>query len=120
MPDKVVYNRELGVIEVDSYGVVTRDDISGSIEKIQQIQREQGVNRLLVDTTRQDQIPNSIDILEIFSNYPDDIQTVLLVEGEQATEEDVYLVETVAVNRGKNIKIYRDREKALEWLLSLK
>ena len=69
MPDKVGFNRALNIIEVDSYGVVTKDDISSSIEKIQQIQEETDVGKLLVDTTGQGTLPSTIEIFEIFSEH---------------------------------------------------
>ena len=118
MPDEVRLNRELDIIEVESFGVVTREDISGSIQQIQRIQEETGVNRLLVDTTRQKTLPDAIEIFEIFSVYPREIRTALLVDKSQATARDVEFVETVALNRGKHMQVHYDREKALRWLNS--
>ena len=66
MPDGVRLNRELSIIEVKSYGVVTRDDISNSIRLIQEIQEETGVSKLLVDTTEQEALPDAIEILKFF------------------------------------------------------
>ena len=116
MPDEVRYNQELKIIEVESYGDVTRDDILGSIEKIKRIQTDTGVDKLLVDTTRQEKLPDSVDIFEIFSAYPRTIKTALLLNPTQATAEDVEFVETVALNRGKKMKALDDRERALQWL----
>jgi hypothetical protein len=116
MPDEVRLNEEMGIIEVNSYGVVTKDDILGSIEKIQQIQSESGIDKLLVDTTRQETLPSPIEIFELFSVYPREIKTALLVNTSQTTAKDVEFVETVALNRGKHMKVVHDREQALQWL----
>lgn len=116
MPDEVRLNRELSIIEVKSYGVVTRDDISNSIRLIQEIQEETGVSKLLVDTTEQEALPDAIEIFEIFSVYPREIKTALLVDESQATAKDVEFVETVARNRGKLVCLHHDRELALQWL----
>lgn len=116
MPDRVQFNKALGIIEVESFGVVTKADIKDSIEQIQQLQEEHDVSLLLVDTTRQDTIPNPIEIFEIFSVYPRDIRTALLVVKSQATARDVDFVETVATNRGKPIKVFYSSQQALDWL----
>lgn len=116
MPDEVRFNREQNVIEVKSYGVVTKADISNSIKLIQQIQQETGVDKLLVDTTGQESLPNAIEIFEIFSVYPGEIKTALLVNKSQTTADDVEFVETVALNRGKSMQVHYDRELALRWL----
>ena len=116
MPDEVRFNQELNLIEVRSFGVVTKSDIVGSIEKIRQIQEDTGVNRLLVDTTAQETLPNPIEIFEIFSAYPREIRTALLVKRTQTTAKDVEFVETVALNRGKTVRLHDDLEQALEWL----
>ena len=118
MPDKVSFNKELEIIEVESFGEVTGLDISNSIQQIKEIQQDSGVDRLLVDTTRQQTLPSPIEIVEIFSAYPRNLKTALLVDASQATVDDVEFVETVAVNRGKNIQLHYDREKALRWLNS--
>jgi hypothetical protein len=116
MPDEVRLNGEIGIIEVESHGVVTKEDITSSIRQIQQIQEETGISRLLVDTTRQDILPGPIEIFEIFSVYPREIKTALLVDRSQATARDVEFVETVALNRGKQVRVCYDREEALRWL----
>lgn len=118
MPDKVRLNEELDIIEVHSYGEVTGDDISSSIRQIREIQQASGVSRLLVDTTQQESLPSVFEILEIFSRYPREIKTALLVDRSQQTAHDVEFVETVGVNRGKKIQLHYDRAKALRWLNS--
>lgn len=116
MPDEVIVDQALGIIKVRSFGVVTRDDIAGSIEQILQIQEETGFDRLLVDTTEQQVMPDPVDIFELFSTYPGKIKTALLLDRSQATAKDIEFVETVALNRGKAVKIHLDLEQALLWL----
>lgn len=118
MPDKVRLNEEAEIIEVQSYGDITAADLSKSIQQILEIQQTSGVDRLLVDTTQQESLPSTIEIVEIFSHYPRNLKTALLVDTAQATAQDVEFVETVAINRGKKMQLHYDREKALRWLNS--
>lgn len=116
MPDKVELNRDLGIIEVTSYGVVTGSDISDSVDKIDAFYRETGIPKVMVDTTRQEKMPGTVGIFKLFSSMPLTITFVLLVKEKQLTEEDLLFAETVAVNRGVRMKIFYDKEKGLEWL----
>ena len=67
MPDPVRYDHELEIIETESYGDVRREDIPESIEKTKRIQTDTGVDRLLVDITRQQKLADSVDVFETFS-----------------------------------------------------
>ena len=118
MPDRIRLNQELDIIELQSFGDTTGVEIANSIQQILEIRQASGVNRLLVDTTQLESMPSTIDLLEIFSAYPRDLKTALLVDKFQATVDDVEFVETVGVNRGKNMQMHYDREKALRWLNS--
>ncbi len=119
MPDTVAFNPSLEIIEVQSFGVVTKADILDSIDRIQQLQEKHRTERLLVDTRRQESLPNPIEIFEIFSMYPREIKTALLVNKSQTTAKDVELVETVALNRGKRVRIFHDHGAEMEWLSDL-
>ena len=116
MPDNVVLNKELGIIDITSYGIVTSRDIIDSINKIEGFFKESGINKVLVDTTTQEQMPGTVGIFKLFSTMPKAYIYVLLVKENQLTEEDLQFAETVAVNRGVQMKIFYDREKALKWL----
>ena len=118
MPDKVFFNEDIGVIEVESYGVVTKNDIQESIRTILQIAQDKGINWLLVDTTRQETMPSTTGIYDIFSTFPRSLKLALLVQPSQTTAEDIRFVETVGVNRGFSMQIFHSREEALKWLKS--
>ena len=119
MPDKVELNKDLGIIEITSFGIVSSGDIMDSINKIMKIFKETGVHKVLVDTTTQEKMPGTVGIFKLFSSMPKEVVYVLLVKEHQLTEEDLIFAETVAVNRGVQIKIFYDREKAIDWLNSV-
>ncbi len=116
MPDEVRFNQELGIIEIESYGEVSRGDIAESIEKVEQIREETGIGKLFVDTTAQQKLPNPVELFEIFSAFPRKYKAAILMQCSQITAGDVEFLETVAINRGKSLKIHGDREQALQWL----
>ena len=116
MPDRVHVNEELGIIEVESYGVVSKDDIAQSIAEARQILEERELRRILVDTTNQQAMLDTTSIFELFSTFPGDFKIAVLVQPSQITAEDVSFAETVAANRGIHIRIFSKRETSLQWL----
>jgi hypothetical protein len=116
MPDKIQVNEDLGIIEVESFGNVSRDDISQSIAKVRELFVEKGLSKILVDTRKQDEVPDTMDIFELFSTFPRELRIALLVEQSQSTKDDLDLAETVGVNRGVHVRILDEKESALQWL----
>ena len=70
MSDHIILNDALSLIEIDSSGIVLRNDIQRSIEEVKQHHSRIGINKVLVDTTKQDKLPTTFDIFEIFSTSP--------------------------------------------------
>ena len=93
MPDTVELNRQLKIIEVHSFGTVSDRDLESSIAAVNKIKDETGINAILVDTTEQESLPD--------------------------TAEDIRFIETVAHNRGIQIRIFSARKEALDWLTRL-
>jgi len=119
MPDKIRVNENLGIIEVKSLGEVSKDDIEQSIAKVREIYNERNIKKILVDTRRQETMPDTLDIFDLFSTFPREFKLALLIVESQATAEDISFGETVGVNRGVLVKIFYDEEQALQWLETL-
>lgn len=116
MPDKFEINEKLGLMEIYSYGIVTAEDIDQSIEKAQNALKKYGLNKLLVDSRKQEKMPGAVSIFRIFSNFPRHISLAILAEKKQVTVNDIIFGENVAVNRGIRMRVFYDREAAVEWL----
>jgi len=101
---------------VQSFGLVTKEDIGKSIEEVQRIRKTTGHNKILVDTTKQEKMPDTISIFQLFSNFPKEFMCALLLNRYQDTEDDLSFVENVGANRGVRLQLFYDKEKALEWL----
>ena len=116
MPDEIRVDEDRIIIDVHSYGMVSKEDIAESIAKIRQIIDETRINKILVDTTKQEAMPCTIDIFELFSTLPREFKVALLVEQTQATARDIRFVETVCINRNTLTKIFQEEEQAVQWL----
>ena len=47
MPEEIKVNKELGIIEVNSYGKVTYEDTLSSLATIEKLMKETGIKRVL-------------------------------------------------------------------------
>ena len=116
MPEEITVIKELGIIEVFSYGKVTREDSESSMASLEKIINETNFTKVLADTRKQESAPGTMDIFNFGELLPRSIKIAILATGEQSTAQDVKFAENVAYNRGVNIKTFTSKEKALEWL----
>jgi len=116
MPDELSINEKLGFIEINSFGVVSVEDVSKSINQINNILKKTGINKLLFNSLNQKKIPKTFDIHSLISKFSPKITIAILRQESQATADDMYFVETVGLNKGLQIKIFNDRAMALQWL----
>lgn len=116
MHDGIKVDEDRGIIEVRSYGKSSREDIARAISEAQQVLADRGFNKILVDTTGQDAMPSTIDIFDLFSKFPREFKTAMVLDRNQKTERDLSFAETVGMNRGVPVRIFYDGELALEWL----
>lgn len=116
MPDVVRVNDELGIVEIESHGVVSKDDIAASFDQLKAILETQKIDKLLVDTTKQETMPTTGEIYELFTAFPTEYKMALLIDESQKTAEDISLVETVTVNRAIDARLFTDRAEAIAWL----
>jgi hypothetical protein len=118
LPYEIRLNEEVGIIEILPSDVVTKQDIADSIANVNRIKREKGIYKILVDTRETTLVPGAADIFELFSNFPRDLKGALLITANQPTSQDIAFIETVAVNRGFNIRLFFSKDEALTWLKS--
>ena len=79
MPDRIRLNEDHGVIEVQSYGQVSKKDIAESISKVREVLSSKGISKILVDTTKQETMPSTTDIYMLFSDFPREFRLALLM-----------------------------------------
>ena len=118
MPEEVKLNKEEGIIEVSSYGVVTKREIADSVDIISEIKRSEGVDKILVDTREQTLMPGTIEIVELFAEkFPHDMKVAVITSEEQATKRDIDFAEIIAANRFfDKFRMFPSKEQAMAWL----
>ena len=119
MPDQLTINEELGIIEVYSSGEITVEEAEQTVKKSLRIFKERNIDKVLVDATSLTKLPGTVEIFQFLSSSPPELTQALVISKDSFSEDLLSFGENVAVNRGKNVKLFFDREEALSWLKSL-
>lgn len=117
MPETVCVDKQHDVILIDSRGDVGEIDLMESLEFVLQIVRDQGLSKIMVDTTHQASLPSTIALHCFASELSKQARNLkhAIVTAEQSLEE-MRFIETVGQNRGVNIQLFSSRDEALSWL----
>ena len=116
MPDKININEELQLVSIISYGKVTSDEIGESIDTIAKLFREKKINKVLVDTTKQKDVPNIGSLYYLSKRIPHGLKIAIVMSTEQVTFEDLKFFETTSINKGKLMKVFKSIKDAENWL----
>lgn len=114
MPETVFYDPNTPLLRVRAWGEDPIENWYASREKVIELAEAHKTMRLLVDVRELETAPSVLDIFDFGQDWPIGIKTAILV-GEK-TDEDVMFVETVAVNRSKQMQIFYEESEAVRWL----
>ena len=114
---------DLPIIEIVSYGTVTRQDADGMVELLAQECAREGVWCVLDDSTDMMHTLTPSDIVQITDGVvslgvADRLRVAFVRPTDVAAAAWVDLWGTAAANRGLMMRVFRDRQDAVDWLLS--
>lgn len=114
MPEEVTYEPDTKLIRLRAWGDDPIENWIASREQIIQLNKTHGAFMLLVDARELETTPSILDIFDFGEEWPREIRAAIIA-GEN-TAEDVSYLETVAIGRAKQIRIFFDEDMALSWL----
>ena len=114
MPDTAIYDAERELTLIVSTGVATINDWNYSRSRILEYYEKFDSNQVLVDVREQEIAPGTLDVLGFGANWPRAIKLAIVIG--TATEDTHHFLETVAVYRGRPIKLFKSVKSALKWL----
>ncbi len=118
MPVELFVNKDLGVIEVRSYGVVTRKDLFSALELSNALRVESNINKVIVDTSEEKGLPNILDLDDFGSSIPRSVKAAIIITNEQSMAMRSRFIVNIASVKGAHIDMFSTREDALKWLNS--
>jgi len=119
MPETVTILEDLGIIEVRSFGDVSAEDWQKSVDTVMELVRSRGMTKVLVDSLDLVSMPRTWTLYE-FGNllaatkFPASVKIAAAIQGP--LREDLKFVETVATNRGRQMKVFGSIDEAIAWL----
>lgn len=114
MAEEISYDADSQLMRVRVWGHDPISDMLASKVQIMQLHATHGATALLVDVREQDSSASLFDIFDFGDAWPTQIQVALLASSK--TPEDIVLLETVAMQRGKKIRVFYSETEALDWL----
>lgn len=114
MGNEVFYDADRLLMRVRSWGYDPIDDWLAAKAELLELHATHGADVLLVDVREQETGPPLFDILDFADAWPTTIRVAILVS--KNTPDDMLYLETVAVQRGKQIRIFFGEPEALAWL----
>ncbi len=121
MPWSVDYDEEHGFVEIEYSGSTTGDDLRMATREAIALSEQHGALKCIVDCTYQEKTGDVLDLYEFPKIYEGAglsraIQLALLMPLATELHEFAEFYENVCVNRGWQVRTFRSREQAFEWL----
>ncbi len=117
MPEEVTIREELQVIQVKSWGDITKEDFKNTLDAILRIREDQGLTKVFVDATRVTSYPSTISIFEFGSEAADPLRGIrLAIASPPGQRDEPVFFETVTCNRGARVRAFDSPDAALAWL----
>jgi len=114
MPDQITYDEKAHLVRVRVCGTTTIEEMTSSMNEVLDLHRAHGVTRLFIDLRDMLRAANTADLFEFGREWPQSLRAAILV-GENAAE-DIRFLETVAVNRGRDMQVFVNEAAAMDWL----
>jgi hypothetical protein len=118
MPESVSVMKNRDIIQITSWGHITREDMQATTQEIMALCRENEFTKIFVDMRKAEKLPGTEALFEVAVNSRNlsnnQIKTAVLVS--EAVKADRKFAEDVAVNRGSVEKIFDTKVEALAWL----
>ena len=125
MPWTCKHNSTLKIIEVFYTGQITGRDLQEVTSELINLEIEKGMNRFLIDTTEM-RLPPSFSLIDLYDlpskQYLEDEAdrhgrvAVVFLPTSSTAKKAAEFYETVCRNRGWMVKVFSERQEAVNWL----
>lgn len=117
MPYELTVDHEEDYIRITVIGELSIEDIEGIIEKTLVIRQKHGIKQILSDHRSVTALPSIINLYKLGETLANELfYGVRLAVIGGALHESEKFTETVAANRGVNVRIFKEEQAARKWL----
>jgi len=124
MPWTVDYNAEFNIIESASVGRVTDDEFIKGAIRSRELSRDKNTKLFLIDASKWKGGASVVGLYDRPALYEElgferDSKGALILPPSGSKEaEDAKFYETVCANRAWQVRVFSDRQKAINWLIN--
>lgn len=120
MPNTITYDESSGIYKVYASDIVSIDDILESIEELKKKGIADTLIYVLIDTLRQTSELSILDVETVARVMPGrkHVRSAILTNHSHINIHEQQLLEETASKQGKAIRIFTDKDKALQWLMA--
>jgi hypothetical protein len=117
MPENVNLNTSSGIIEVESFGKVTKEDSLASLDKINTLLAQSGSKSILVDVRRQTaSIARPENIAKFAAKLPQGVKIAIVYFKGHPNDDAITFLAASAIAKPVNLRIFDDKADAVDWL----
>lgn len=116
MPETVDYDEDLGLILVRSFGAVSTEEMTASVDLVGKIAAEKGAQKVLIDAEDLESMPEAGDLFFLAPTFPRSARIAVILSRQKAIRDGLRFAENAAQNRGVDLRIFPSRSEALAWL----
>ena len=114
MGEQLTYDADSRLMRVRVWGHDSIGDMQAQRLEVIRLHEAHGADALLVDVREQTSSAPLFDLFDFGDTWPTAIQVALLVS--TTTPDDILFLETVAMQRGKKMRVFFSETEALDWL----
>ena len=126
MPYTITHLEENNILEIIYRGRVKPTEVMTAITKVLVLAKKHKTNLFLVDCLELiddkafvfDNYKLGVDLSKIIQKIPKQVKDAIILPRSRQAADNIRFFETVAINRGLNVCLFRNREDALDWLLN--
>lgn len=117
MPESVKLNESLGIIEVASFGTVTREDSLQSLREINAYLAQKSAKCVLVDARKQTvSSARAANISKFAEMLPRGVKIALLYTRNHPNDAEITFLAASAIANSVSFRMFEDKDAALAWL----
>lgn len=122
MSHSVEFHPDLGVVETVYAGALSRAELETAVKETIDVGREHNAFRYLADCRTLEgghslvDLYNMASLVEASGINLDGLREAVLLPDSAGAVDNVSFWESTSFNRGLNVKLFKDRDEALNWL----
>ncbi|ASC71265.1 hypothetical protein XM38_022170 [Halomicronema hongdechloris C2206] len=122
MPFTVTYNTELAIVETIFFGLVSADEAAREIVESHQLAVEKDCRLFFTDLSRAELQLSLVDVYGMPDTYEKmgwerRVRIAFIPPSGDEGRHLAEFYETVGVNRGWTVKIFSNKQQAVQWLI---